>query len=240
MCITRIFQLIRLPVDPDLSKITDPGVVLPNNYLCSFEKYCSEWFSRMNLNNLLKVSQDKVHSTMKAGPNGQALVFAAHDLTALLRDKELTQHIVNLNNLLGNSWINQMMGANILKNHEDPRSIHSRLGFSPEGGGKTRIFAIGDYWTQFTLRPIHNSLMRILRKLETDGTFDQESAFSRILRMSKGHKTYCFDLSGASDRIPLQVQTIMMKTLFGESISESWSYVIANREFHHKFGEPVK
>jgi len=177
---------------------------------------------------------------MKAGPNGHALVYAAHDLSALIRDKPLLASIVSMNNLLGNPWINRMMEANVLDNYEDIKSNHSRLGFSPEGGGKTRIFAIGDYWSQFSLRPIHDTLMGILRSLETDGTYNQEQAFARILECSKGKQTFCFDLSGASDRIPLQVQTIMMSELFSPEISEAWSNVIANREFHHKYGEPVK
>jgi len=240
MCIARVYQLIRLPVDPDLSKITNPGVVLPNNYLCSFQKYCRNWFSRMNLGSLLKTVRSKAHSTMKAGPNGHALVYAHYDLSALIKDEHLLKSIVKLNNLLGNEWINRMMENNVLPNYESMESIHSRLGFSPEGGGKTRIFAIGDYWSQFSLRPIHDTLMGILRRLETDGTYDQEQAFARILRMSKGKETFCFDLSGASDRIPLQVQTIMMSELFSSEIAEVWSSVIADRAFSHKYGEPVK
>jgi hypothetical protein len=79
---------------------------------------------------------------MKSGPNGQALVFAAHDLSALIKDESLLKSIVKLNNLLGNPWINRMMEANVLDNYEDIDTIHSRLGFSPEGGGKTRILQL--------------------------------------------------------------------------------------------------
>jgi hypothetical protein len=82
--------------------------------------------------------------------------------------------------------------------------------------------------------------MGILKRLETDGTFDQELAFARILEKSKGHKTFCFDLSGASDRIPLQVQTIVISELFSPAIADAWSTTIADREFHHKYGDPVK
>lgn len=32
----------------------------------------------------------------------------------------------------------------------------------------------------------------------------------------------------------------MMSELFSPEIAESWSHVIANREFHHKYGDPVK
>lgn len=82
--------------------------------------------------------------------------------------------------------------------------------------------------------------MGILRRLETDGTYDQERAFARILHKSKGKRTYCFDLSGASDRIPLKVQEIMMTSLFSKEISDAWSSVVSNRSFHNKFQEPVR
>jgi len=45
-----------------------------------------------------------------------------------------------------------------------------KLSFLPEAGGKTRVIAIGDYWTQMALRPAHDIIMRVLRGMETDGT----------------------------------------------------------------------
>lgn len=158
MCIARVFQLIRLPINLDTSKITDPGNILPNNYLNSFAEYCQGWFSKINLSNI-KTQRFSAHSSMKSGPNGQALVYAHYDLGALIGTPDLLKSIVKLNKLLGNYWVNRMMEANVLPNYKEIPSIHSRLGFSPEGGGKTRIFAIGDYWSQMALRPIHDTLM---------------------------------------------------------------------------------
>jgi hypothetical protein len=39
-----------------------------------------------------------------------------------------------------------------------------------ESGGKTRNIAIGDYFSQLVLRPLHEVLMKFLKGLETDGT----------------------------------------------------------------------
>merc|ERR1712161_162160 len=47
----------------------------------------------------------------------------------------------------------------------------SKISFIAEGGCKTRVIAIGDYFTQDALKPLHRSLYSCLRKLETDGTF---------------------------------------------------------------------
>jgi len=46
----------------------------------------------------------------------------------------------------------------------------SKISFIAEGGGKTRVIAIGDFYTQNALKGLHNILMKILRRLETDGT----------------------------------------------------------------------
>lgn len=48
-----------------------------------------------------------------------------------------------------------------------------RLGQSIEGGGKRRIFAIGNYVNQRLLKPVHDWLMSVLRHLPMDGTFNQ-------------------------------------------------------------------
>lgn len=48
--------------------------------------------------------------------------------------------------------------------------VTGKLSFISEPGGKTRLIAIGDYWSQLVLRPTHDIIMRLLRKLETDGT----------------------------------------------------------------------
>ncbi|KAI4297979.1 hypothetical protein L6164_037887 [Bauhinia variegata] len=43
-----------------------------------------------------------------------------------------------------------------------------RLGCSIEGGGKRRIFAIFNYVNQRLLRPVHDWLMQVLRRLPMD------------------------------------------------------------------------
>jgi hypothetical protein len=45
-----------------------------------------------------------------------------------------------------------------------------KLSFLAEPGGKTRVIAIGDYWSQIALRPLHDTIMKMLKRLETDGT----------------------------------------------------------------------
>lgn len=48
-----------------------------------------------------------------------------------------------------------------------------RLGYSLEGGGQRRIFAILNYVNQRLLRPLHEWLGQVLRRLPMDGTYWQ-------------------------------------------------------------------
>jgi hypothetical protein len=88
-------------------------------------------------------------------------------------------------------------------------------------------------------------LLKILRSLKTDATYDQNEGFRRILKESRGKETFCFDLSGASDRIPIKLQTVMISSLFANlpwcqtprQIANMWETVISKRVFQSKFGK---
>ncbi|KAH7657964.1 RNA-dependent RNA polymerase mitoviral protein [Dioscorea alata] len=56
--------------------------------------------------------------------------------------------------------------------------IVGRLACSVEGASKRRIFAIGNYVNQRLLRPVHDWLMRLLREIPIDGTFNQTTGFT--------------------------------------------------------------
>lgn len=66
--------------------------------------------------------------------------------------------------------------------------------------GKTRVVAIVDYWTQSALKPYHQALMSLLKRLETDCTFNQDN-YQRILSLPGPYAS--LDLSSATDRMPL-------------------------------------
>jgi len=64
-----------------------------------------------------------------------------------------------------------------------------------------------------------------LKTLETDGTFDQESPLDLLFKEESPHKFSCFDLSAATDRLPLQFQAQVL-TLCGVD-SLAWSRIIS-------------
>jgi hypothetical protein len=52
--------------------------------------------------------------------------------------------------------------------------INGKLSIVKDPELKMRVIAMVDYQTQFTLRPIHEGLLKLLRKLPCDRTFSQD------------------------------------------------------------------
>jgi hypothetical protein len=112
--------------------------------------------------------------------------------------------------------------------------VSGRISLLQEGGGKTRVIAVGDYWSQNILRPIHKAVMGVLRRLETDGTYGQEAQVERIQRESIGHKSYSFDLTSATDRFPVRLQALLLMYVFTPKIAQAWMNVLTQRSFSYK------
>ena len=55
-----------------------------------------------------------------------------------------------------------------------PKINTRRLSAIADYEGKTRVIAIGDYLSQIYLKPVHDRLMRMLRRIPADLTFNQD------------------------------------------------------------------
>jgi hypothetical protein len=61
---------------------------------------------------------------------------------------------------------------------------------------------------------LHDSISQLLSKIEQDGTFDQAKPL-RVL-IAKGHlDVFSFDLSAATDRLPIKIQIQILSNLIG-------------------------
>jgi len=72
--------------------------------------------------------------------------------------------------------------------------------------------------------------MNMLRKLPTDGTYDQGAQANRI-KSRAGNEAESIDLSSATDRFPRVLQKILLKVLVSEEFSEHWESLMTNRDF---------
>lgn len=109
-----------------------------------------------------------------------------------------------------------------------------QLSFKEEAAGKLRVFAIVDSWTQSALKPLHLELFKLLKMFPNDGTFNQdESVFRSMEKMNKSGKAYSFDLSAATDRLPLSIQSAILQRLFPgyPGIGQAWSSLLVDRDY---------
>jgi len=107
-----------------------------------------------------------------------------------------------------------------------------QIAFKEEAAGKLRNFAIVDIWTQSLLRPLHDALFKLLKSLPNDGTFDQDASFQRCVeKASKSHCAFGYDLSAATDRLPISLQVHILGSLLGYKLAENWKTLLVGREY---------
>jgi hypothetical protein len=108
-----------------------------------------------------------------------------------------------------------------------------KLAFKYEAAGKVRVFAIVDYFTQWFMKPIHDSLFDILKLLPGDATFDQLGKVKSF--QDKGYKYIAsFDLKAATDLIPQQLYLAVLEPFFGsdgKKLVKAWLDVLVDRDY---------
>jgi len=105
-----------------------------------------------------------------------------------------------------------------------------------EPAGKVRIFAMVDFWTQISLKGLHNYLFDILKKLPNDATFDQNESISRVKKKLELYGcSFGYDLSAATDRLPLAIQISVLTVLFSSEMANHWAdLLVRNRTYFYK------
>jgi len=79
---------------------------------------------------------------------------------------------------------------------------------------------------------LHDYLSEILRSLPNDGTFDQEASFKRSLRKAgTSKKAFSYDLSSATDRLPVEIQEVLLNYLFKSDLGTCWRQLLTLRDY---------
>jgi len=107
-----------------------------------------------------------------------------------------------------------------------------QLSTSLEAAGKVRVFAMVDSWTQTVCHSLHNYLMNLLNEIPNDGSRDHGAAFERAIQKSQLYGcAYGYDLSAATDRLPLSLQTKIISSLFSKDFGEAWATLLVGRSY---------
>lgn len=115
-----------------------------------------------------------------------------------------------------------------------------QLAAKEEAAGKVRIFALVDCWTQNVLKPLHEYLFDFLKNLPNDGTFDQHASVRRSMdKVKVSGQSFGYDLSAATDRLPIALQVSVLEVLFGKDFALAWKSLLVDREYvldNEKYG----
>nr|UUW21455.1 MAG: RNA-dependent RNA polymerase [Guiyang mito-like virus 12] len=101
-----------------------------------------------------------------------------------------------------------------------------------EEPGKKRIVAMVDIWTQWALYPLHRALYKILGKIPEDGTFDQMKPVKALLKKAKSEGKqhfWSFDLSAATDRLPIHIQVLVLAAFTHLGFASTWASLLVDR-----------
>lgn len=103
-----------------------------------------------------------------------------------------------------------------------------KLHAKEEAAGKVRLFAMVDAPTQWALYPLHELIMERLALISQDGTFNQTKPLNALL---KRKCLYSYDLTAATDRLPLPLQRWLLGFVFGDDFARSWATLLTKRSY---------
>lgn len=202
----------------------------------------------------LQIQWNDFHISTKKGPNGQAMITSTVDLDALPE-----QLITDLQVIAGNPFKLQVGKALLFREINQPAydiwkkasefkgdPKFRKLSCFSDKECKSRTIAIFDYWSQTALKPLHDALNGILRNISTDCTFNQNH-FLDILSKQVNKTFYSFDLTNATDRMPIELQKKIIGSLIGRKKADAWARILTQypftykdqKDIYYKAGQPM-
>nr|UJQ92490.1 MAG: putative RNA-dependent RNA polymerase [Mitoviridae sp.] len=186
-------------------------------------------------------------------------VGLAHDVRTL--DKQLLSHVIS-SARKGSVWSRSLAfvySPTRVVDDEGARTTHGvgslenfgsnlvlgRLHTIPEAAGKVRVVAMVTWWVQCLLYPLHEWLFsRTLAVIPQDGTHNQtkpleplcEEIAKRLASTGKAH-VYSYDLKAATDRIPIDMQVLILTRLIGGPLARAWKTILVGIPYVNR---PIK
>lgn len=239
LTLSNYYRCIHFPGKLKLNSITDPSKALPNlPSVSSAVSYFKDLFFDDAGNwqiGKLQVFQTSGPQSYSKGNSSYGSITRSAEL--LERDPVLSSSLKNLLDLTNNLFVSTIYKeALTLSKFSDYTSNYyheflGKLSIKDEPAGKRRVFAMVDPFTQWALQPLHDYLFSVLRRHSIiDGTFDQTGPLKRV-PFKSGVPIYSFDLSSATDRLPITLQVDILASVFGKSFAESWRDLLVHREY---------
>jgi hypothetical protein len=178
------------------------------------------------------------HMTSKSGPNGHALWTSFKDIMSL---SNLQLYSIKI---IGGEKLSSLISKFIQLYKQIPSFFDSRCSRKEalvsrrltkivDKEGKIREVAIGDYYSQAALLPLHNFLLKQLSKINQDCTQDQTKNFYSI-ETSIGNSYHSIDLTAFTDRFPIDINREIIDVWFGSEYAHCWKHLMVGDPFDYK------
>jgi hypothetical protein len=259
LSIFAIYRVIKSPMKAKLNTITD-GYSGSLNYLSELERLVPKGMlvftpflhkmkspesavNTMGIMPILKASSDSKISFAKLLILPKKLVESGLwdlllEFTTLQGNYILKGQMLKLKALSDSAL--KLFGWTVALQDLNPLHL-GKLSFKEEAAGKLRVFAMVDVITQSALFGLHEWIYELLRSLPNDGTFDQDSAFRRAQdKAKKSGCSYGYDLSSATDRLPISLQAAIIGHWFGDRTAQLWRQILVSRPYHVVDSDQVK
>lgn len=239
-----LYRVLNVPGKFTIKTIVEPGISISANVLQKAKEFGSTlpiWERRLPWKPSPMLSSGpasaefrrkfKISLNSQARTGSYAAVLLKYNQKVVANMLTLSVHL-RLKSQLGNILD---IGKEILKSFPNYPEIPIGKLATKEEPNKVRVFAIVDPITQWLLQPLHRHLFSILKtKFKgVDATFDQTSgvqqAEERILK-EKPSKVFSFDLSAATDRLPLSIQIAILNGL-KDGLGDAWGSVLVDRSY---------
>lgn len=203
-------------------------------------------FVRKYMLNFKPVWDEDLHYlSNKSSPQGKSTLFGPFGLFQMIHF--YPSMLEKFNKLLGENKFDKMIGnfCNImLRDHRSFKSGNSLNGIGkisivhdPEL--KERPIAMLDYYSQLLLKPIHDELLKKLKKFPSDRTFTQ-NPFHKWNK-SMGNRFWSLDLSSATDRFPIDLQEKLLGVMMNDTeIASLWRSILVDRDYKLPNGQSIR
>lgn len=184
-----------------------------------------------------------------------AFLSIYHDLKAI-RNEGLDKWILQLQELIIESIDSKVKLPNLKSWNPDPlladnssinlnellkeEVLSGKITQLEEKSGKIRSIAIGDYFSQTALKPIHATVFSVLKKIPNDCTFEQLRMVDTFKEWTaNNHYVASFDQSSCTDLFPIELQLKVVSNLVPVERRKHFStvleQVLVGRDFAVKY-----
>lgn len=205
------------------------------NYFSRLKNYDS-WKDKINL------CPDNVAFIQSSSPSNRVSWHGLLNDSVALRDSEVykffNNYIASIKAIKFYGIYKQalaladLLGVDHLNRKVSMVNPLGQLAFKEEAAGKLRVFALVDVWTQSLLKPLHLTLFALLRLIPNDGTFNQDESVRRSSeKAAVSGCAYSFDLSSATDRLPIIYQSAILDRILPKKVGNDWAGLLVMRDY---------